>query len=133
MLNGLLYAHSGLRYLILLAGVITLGYSLFAVATNHPYDRVIRRLAGGFASLLHLQVLLGFFLVVSGRFSPQLIGHIFMMLAAAAVAQVPLSVLRRRPPEERRPLPHLISTLVALLLIWGGIMAIGRGLLTSSF
>ncbi len=132
MLNGLLAAHSGLRYLVLLAGVITLGYALFAVATNRPYDRTIRRLAGAFAGLLHLQILLGFVFVVSGRFSPQLIGHIFMMLAAAAVAQVPLSVLRRRPPEERRPLPHLLSTVVALLLIWGGIIAIGRGLLEST-
>lgn len=132
MINGLFYAHSGLRYLVLLAGVVALGYSLFAVVTRRPYDRGIRRTAGAFAGLLHLQVLLGFVFLVSGRFYPALIGHIFMMLAAAAVAQIPLSVLRRRPPEERRPMPHLVGTAIALLLIWGGILAIGRGLLDSS-
>ncbi len=133
MLTGLLHAHSGLRYLVLLAGVVALGYSLFYVFTGRPYDKGIRRAAGSFAGLLHLQVLLGFVFLVSGRFYPALIGHIFMMLAAAAVAQVPLFVLRRRPPEERRPMPHLIGTAVALLLIWGGILSIGRGLLDGSF
>ena len=133
MLTGLLYAHSGLRYLVLLAGIVALGYALFAVVTARPYDRGIRATAGAFAGLLHLQVLLGFVFLVSGRFYPALIGHIFMMLAAAAAAQVPLSVMRRRPPEERRPMPHLVGTALAAVLIWGGILSIGRGLLDNSF
>ncbi len=133
MLTGLLHAHSGLRYLVLLAGVVALAYALVAVVGRRPYDRGIRRAAGAFAGLLHLQVLLGFVFLVSGRFYPALIGHIFMMLMAAAAAQVPLSVLRRRPPEERRPMPHLVGTAIALALIWGGILSIGRGLLDNSF
>ena len=133
MSNGLFYAHSGLRYLVLLAGVVCLGYSLFAVLTRRPYDRAIRRVAATFAGLLHLQVLLGFVLLVSGRFYPALVGHIFMMLFAAAAAQIPLSVLRRRPPEARSPMPHLVGTVIALLCLWGGISAIGRGLLDNSF
>ena len=132
MLTSLLHAHSGLRYLVLLAGLAALAYALYAVVLGRPYDRGIRRTAGAFAGLLHLQVLLGFVLLVSGRFYPALIGHIFMMLMAALAAQVPLSVLRRRAPEERRPMPHLIGTALALALIWGGIMSIGRGLLDSS-
>ena len=133
MLTGLLHAHSGLRYLVLLAGIVALAYALFAVVTKRPYDKGIRRAASSFAGLLHLQVLLGFVLLVSGRFYPALIGHIFMMLAAAAAAQVPLSVLRRRPPEERRPMPHLVGTAVAFLLIWVGIRSIGRTLFENSF
>jgi hypothetical protein len=128
MLNGLLHAHSGLRYLVPLAGVAALLYSLFAVLTRRPYDRGMRITAATFTGLLHLQILLGFFLLVSGRFDPQLIGHIFMMLLAVAATQIPLSVLKRRPPEERTPLPHLIGTVVALALIWGGILSIGRTL-----
>jgi hypothetical protein len=88
--------------------------------------------ASAFAGLLHLQVLLGFAVAVSGRFYPSLIGHIFLMLFAAVVAQVPLSVMRRRPPEARTHLPHLVSTVVALGLIWAGVAAIGRGLLGSA-
>ena len=133
MLTGLLHAHSALRYLVLLAGLAALAYALYSVVLGRPYDSGIRRAAGAFAGLLHLQVLLGFILLVSGRFYPALIGHIFMMLMAALAAQVPLSVLRRRPPEARRPMPHLIGTVLALALIWGGILSIGRGLLDSSF
>ena len=132
MLTGLLHAHSGLRYLVLLAGLAALAYALYAVVARRPYDTGIRRTAGIFAGLLHLQVLLGFVLLVSGRFYPALIGHIFMMLMAALAAQVPLSVLRRQPPEKRRPMPHLIGTILALALIWGGVLSIGRGLLDSS-
>jgi hypothetical protein len=129
MLTGLLHAHSGLRYLVLLAGVVALFYALAGVLAGRPYDRGMRVVGASFAGLLHLQVLLGFVLLVSGRFYPQLIGHIFMMLAAAVTAQLPLSVLRRRPPEARTYMPHLVATAAALLLVWGGVLAIGRGLL----
>lgn len=133
MLTGLLHAHSALRYLVLLAGLAALAYALYAVATRRPYDTGVRRTAGIFAGLLHLQVLLGFALLVSGRFYPALIGHIFMMLMAALAAQVPLSVLRRMPPNKRQPMPHLIGAALALALIWGGVLSIGRGLLDYSF
>ena len=132
MLTGLLHAHSGLRYLILIAGVVAFAYALFAVLTRRPYDRGLRATGASFAGLLHLQVLLGFIMIVSGEFYSALIGHIFMMLFAAVTAQVPVSVMRRRPPEARTALPHLIAVAVALVLIWGGVRAIGRGLLTST-
>jgi hypothetical protein len=132
MLTGLLHAHSGLRYLILVAGVVALLYALFAVMTRRPYDRGLRATNAAFAGLLHLQVLLGFVLIVSGTFYPALIGHIFMMLFAAVTAQIPLSVMRRRAPEARTALPHLVAVAISLGLIWAGVTAIGRGLLTST-
>lgn len=127
-MTGLLHAHSGLRYLVLLAGLLSLAYALFGWLSGRTYDRGMKISASSFAGLLHLQVLLGFALLVSGRFYGALIGHIFMMLMAAAAAQIPLSVMRRRPAEERTYAPHAVGTVVALLLIWGGVMAIGRGL-----
>lgn len=133
MLTGLLHAHSGLRYLVLLAGVAALAYSIYGVLTKRSYDKGMRISATAFAGLLHLQILVGFFLLVSGRFFGALIGHLFMMLAAGVVAQIPISVLKRRPLEERSHMPHLIATSVALLLVWGGVAAIGRGLLQASF
>jgi heme A synthase len=133
MLNSLLQAHSAVRYLILIAGIAAIAYPLFAVVTKRPYDRAMRSVCASFTGLLHLQVLLGFVAVVSGLFSPQLIGHIFMMLAAAATAQVPLSVMRRREPEERTAMPHLVANAVALALIWGGLAAIERGILDHTY
>jgi heme A synthase len=132
MFTGLLHAHSGLRYLVLLAGVLALVYALWGLVSKRPYDRGMRILGSSFAGLLHLQVLLGFFLLVSGIFQPMLIGHIFLMLMAAVVAQIPVSVMRRRPPEERRYAPQAVATLVALGLIWTGVLSIGRGLLESN-
>lgn len=133
MLTGLLHAHSGLRYLVLLAGIAAFAYALLFVLRKRPYDRSLRVSAAAFAGLLHLQVLLGFVLLVSGRFYPALIGHIFMMLGAAVAAQLPLSVMRRRPPEARTAMPHVVGSAVALFLIWLGVLSIGRGLLDHSF
>jgi hypothetical protein len=133
MLTGLLHAHSGLRYLVLLAGVAALLYALVGLLTNRPYDRGMRATAATFAGLLHLQVLLGLALVAFGIWYPQLIGHIVLMVLAAVAAQVPLSLVKRRPPEERSHTPHLVGTVLALVLIWAGILAIGRGLLEAGF
>jgi hypothetical protein len=126
----LLHAHSGLRFLILLAGLATLIYAVAGLIVNSPYKKPMRVLAQVFAGSLHLQVLLGFALLFSDRFYPALIGHIFLMFLAAVVAQVVPSIMRRRKDEERTYLPHVISTVVALGLIWSGIASIGRGLFT---
>jgi hypothetical protein len=132
MLTGLLHAHSGLRYLILALGLLVVLVSALGVMQKKPYSKLMRVSASIFAGSLHLQVLLGFVLLMSGRFYPALIGHIFLLLIAAVVAQIPVSVLRRRPVEERTYMPHLVSTLVTLGLIWAGVASIGRGLLQSN-
>ena len=128
MSNFFLNAHSGLRYLILLAGVLTVLYATYGVASGRAYDKTIRILASSFVGTLHLQILLGVALLLSGLFSSALIGHIFMMVFAAAAAQIPVSVMRRRPEENKSYLPHGVGALVALALIWGGVTAIGRSL-----
>ena len=122
----LFYAHSGVRYLVLLAGVLTLGYALYGAITRRPYDPVMLRLARVFAGSVHLQVLLGVALLLTGRFYSALIGHMVMMVFAAVVATVVPAIMRRRDPAARSWLPHVIGTLVTLALIWFGVMAIGR-------
>ncbi len=124
------YAHSGLRYLVLLAGVLALAYFAFGVATKRPFDKGGRILGASFAGLLHTQVLLGILVLVTRFYYPALIGHIVMMLLAAASAQATMSVNRRRP-QPTFALP-LVGVLLALVFIIGGIMAIGRGVFTSS-
>ncbi len=132
MITGILYAHSGLRFLVLLAGLTALGYALYGIVTKRPWDRGMRISGASFAGLLHLQVLLGIILAVGGRYFPAVIGHIVLMVAAAVAAQLPLSMMKRRPIEERSYTPHLLGAAVALLLIWGGVTAIGRGLFATS-
>lgn len=125
----LLQAHSGVRYLVLLLGVVALVWALVGLARGSGYDRGMRITASAFAGILHLQILLGLGVIFTRGFYPALIGHITMMIFAAAVAQVTSSIQRRRAPEERGYVPHLVSTAVALVLVIGGIMAIQRPIL----
>lgn len=122
----LLQAHSGVRYLVLLLGAVALVWSLAGMLSGRRYDRGMRITGSAFAGILHLQILLGVGVIFTRGFYPALIGHITMMVFAAAVAQVTSSVQRRRAEEERTYLPHLVSTAVALVLVVGGIMAIQR-------
>lgn len=131
MSNFFFYAHSGFRYLILLVGVATVLYALFGAGTRRPYDKPMRALSSGLAGVIHLQILLGFALIFSGRFSQAVAIHFLAMLLAAAAAQIPVSVMRRRPTEEKSYLPHAVGAAVALTLIAAGIMALGRPLLGS--
>ena len=119
------YAHSGLRYLVLLMGLIAVAYFAFGLATKRPVDKSVRIIGSSFAGLLDTQVLLGIILLGAGwPFYPALWGHLVMMVAAAVLAHVMLVVNRKRAnPGYLLP---LIGVGGALLLVLGGIMAIGR-------
>lgn len=127
----LLYAHSGNRYLILLAGLLTVLYGLYGWATRRPYDKKIKVLGAAFSGLLDLQILMGLLMILTGTFYPALIGHVMVMVFAAVAAHIPLAVMKRRPLEQRTFAPHAAWAIVALVLIWGGVLAIGRPLIGS--
>ena len=122
----LLNAHSGFRYLVLLAGLLVIGYATYGVAAKREYDRTMRILAAAFTGLVDLTAVLGLATLFSGVFYPQLGGHIVMMVLAAVVAHAVSAVMKRRPPEERTFAPHIVGTLVVLGMIASGIVAIGR-------
>jgi vacuolar-type H+-ATPase subunit I/STV1 len=126
----LFHAHSGLRYLVLLAGLVALAYFVMGLTTKRPVDKGVRILGAAFTGLLDLQVLLGIIMVAMGRYYPRLIGHIVMMVAAAGVTHA-LLVINRKRPNPGYLLP-LIAVAAALVLIVGGIMAIGRGVFTTT-
>ena len=54
------------------------------------------------------------------------------MVLAAAVAHATTAVVRKRPEEEKTFGPHVVGAALALGLIAGGIMAIGRGVFQST-
>ena len=128
----LLHAHSGIRYLVLLAALAVIVYAVYGLATGREYDRTMKVLSAVFTGLLDLTILLGVTLLFTGMFYPQLGGHIVMMILAAAVAHIVHGVMKRRPQEKRGYLPHVVGTLVAVGLVAAGIMAIGRPLLGSA-
>lgn len=125
-------AHSGLRYLVLLLGVVAALYLLFGWLTRRPYGSPARILVSAFVGLLDLQVLLGIGVLLTRPYYPALVGHIVMMLAAVLAAHG-LSIAARRATEApKRYVYSLSGVVLALLLVVGGILAIGRGVFQST-
>lgn len=125
----LLNAHSGFRYLVLLTGLLVIGYAAYGLVTGRPYDKRMRALAAAFTGSIDLTALAGLANLFAGRFYPQLGGHIATMILALVVAHTVSAVVKRRPPEARTYAPHLVSGIVVLALVAVGIMAIGRPIL----
>ena len=124
----LFYAHSGLRYLVLLAGVVTVAYHLIAWARSSPFSGRSRLPVTVFVGLLDLQIVLGIVLLITRPFLPAVIGHLTMMLMAAAFAHGASIANKRKPEAERRHTIALSGTLLALVFVIGGILALGRAI-----
>jgi hypothetical protein len=129
LVNVLFHAHSGLRYLVLLSAVLAIGYFALGLFTKRPYDRGVRIFGAIYVGLVDLQILLGLVMVAMGRYYPALIGHIVMMIAAAGVAHVVLA--RNRKSANPGYLLPLIGVMISLVLLVGGILAIGRPIIGS--
>ena len=59
MINGLYYAHSGTRWLVVLALVVALGFMIYSLVTNREQDRITRIVMLAFSSLVGLQWVIG--------------------------------------------------------------------------
>lgn len=122
----LLNAHSGLRYLVFLSALLVIAHAAYGMATGRDYDTRMRILSAVFTGFIDLTVVLGLANLFTGSFYPQLGGHIVMMVFAAVIAHVVHGVMKRRPADKQSYAPHLAGTLITLVVIVVGIMAIGR-------
>lgn len=123
------YAHSGLRYLVLLAGIAAFFYLLYGLALRRDFDKLAGALSGAYVGLMDVQVLLGILLYLLIPSYAQLLGHVVMMLAAVSVAHVANIMNKRR--ETKSYYVAFIGVALSLVLIFGGIMAIGRPIVGS--
>lgn len=126
MINGIFHAHSGLRYLVLIAALVALIVMALGAFGRKPFGKPSRISLAVFSGLLDLQILLGIAMVVMGCFYGALMGHLAMMILAA-IALHALSAYGRKQADARRA--HtiaLVGVVLALLLIAAGIGAIGR-------
>jgi hypothetical protein len=122
--NVLYQAHSGLRFLVLLAGGIALAVMAWGWNARRPYAGQSRASMAVFAGVLDLQALLGVGLLFVRPFYGALMGHLLMLFAAVALVHA-LSVYARKLEHARRAHAVALSGVaLALLLIVGGIMAI---------
>jgi len=127
----LYYAHSGLRYLVLIAGVVALVYFAVAFFAKRPAQRADRIIMSSFVGFLDLQILLGLLLVIGGIFYPMVIGHLLMMALAAVTAHLSAIKAKRALDFRVAHQIRLVGTLITLGLIVAGIAAIGRGIFES--
>lgn len=129
-MNMLYHAHSGLRYLVLLAGLLALLVFAYGLMTRRP----VRGASGytiAFTGLLDLQLVLGFGLFFGGIFYNALVGHMVMMIVAAVAANGAAVLAPRATTERQELVMRLAGVVIALACIVFGIMAIGRSVLGS--
>lgn len=124
MANMLFYAHSGLRFLVLLSALMAIAVLLWGWSAWRPYDGQSRAITTVFTSVLGLQFLLGVALIFTRPWYGPLMGHLIMMFAAVGVAHGVTGYARKQPDPRRAHMISLIGVALALVLMIGGIMAI---------
>jgi uncharacterized membrane protein YphA (DoxX/SURF4 family) len=127
-MDALFAAHSGIRYLVLFAGLVALVWFAYGTLAGRPFVRPSPAFLTGFIGLLDVQILLGIALVIGGRRPPAVWGHLAVMLTAAVVVHVLAARHKRRPRPASHRLP-LLAVAITLALVVVGILAIGRPIL----
>ncbi len=123
-MDALFAAHSGLRYLVLLAGLVALVWFVWGLGTNRPFSRPAPAMLAVFVGLLDLQVLMGIVLLIGGYRPPGIWGHVACMILALTLAHS-MKKSSRTSTGYGRP---LLGVAGSLALIVVGILAIGRAI-----
>jgi hypothetical protein len=124
--TALFHAHSGLRYLVLLAALVALAYLLRGWMARRPWDKAARVVGAVFTGLLDLQALLGIGVALARPWQRSYIGHVATMLLALVAAHALGGSARRLSDDRARYGRALLAVVVPVLLIIAGIVAIGR-------
>ena len=130
-MTALYHAHSSVRYLVLVLAIVAIAFAIHGYLTRRASGKGDRVSMSVFTGLIDLQILLGVGLIVMGIFYGALMGHL-MMMVLAAVAAHGAAVMARRAEGRRAHTIRLVGVVLALVLIVGGIMAIGRSPLETS-
>jgi hypothetical protein len=94
------------------------------------FDKLAKILTAAYVGLLDLQVVTGVVLYWLIPSYPKLLGHVVMALAAVTVAHV-TNIMNKRRDEPSLGIA-LAGVVISLILIVGGIWAIGREILGTS-
>lgn len=135
MVDFFLNFHSGWRYLVLLGTLATFLYFVYVLVSSadSKRDKLVMTV---WAILVDIQVLLGLILFVLYIFDDayeikgQQIGHLFTMLLLVPPVTHFYSIYSKRNPNadlKRLRTIGVAAPIVALVLIVGGILALGGG------
>ena len=142
MYNGLLFAHSYLRYIILILLIIVIISSLVALVNKKAYTPGDNKLGLSLFIATHLQLLLGlilFFVSPAVEFSGAamknaetrywLVEHNTAMLIAIVFITVARTTSKKMVDSQAKHRRMLIFNLIALVIILVAISMSGRGFL----
>ncbi|MGC3948525.1 MAG: cytochrome b [Chryseolinea sp.] len=142
MYTGLLHAHSGLRYLVLLGLIIVVITSLMGWLNRKPFTSTDNKLSLALFIATHTQLLLGLILYFVSPFvkfdgttmSDKMtrywtVEHIFGMLAAVVLITLARSTSKRMSDDNAKHKRMFIFNFVALVVILAMIAISGRKLI----
>ncbi len=129
MIEILIEAHSGLRWVVLALLLLGIGRAAWGWLGSPAYakfDRVWGAISSG---LMDLQILLGviIFFLLDPEVRPSL-WHPALMLAAAVSVHVGTVFARRLTEDRRKHYAHLLAYLVGLLFVLLGVYAVRSSL-----
>ena len=139
MYNGILIAHSYLRYIVLVMLIVVIITSLVGLINKKPYSNTDNKLSLGLFISTHLQLLLGlilFFVSPAVQFSADamkdpstrywLVEHNTAMIIAIVFITLARTTSKKMAGSEARHKRMLIFNLIALAIIIATISISGR-------
>ena len=125
MLNFLYYAHSGLRWILVLAVLAALGFMIFSLVTKREQDRATRIIMVTFSSLVGVQWVLGmlYYVVIGSNFGEWNLRnqatHAAVMTGALVVAHLYLPFRKRASNQIYYAASVGIVIVTSVFLVWG--------------
>ncbi|MCL6642138.1 MAG: hypothetical protein K6T71_02285 [Candidatus Bipolaricaulota bacterium] len=126
MIEILIKAHSGVRWLVLALILIGIGRAGWGWLNSQNYAKLDRVWGAISSGLMDLQILLGFviFFLLGWESRPSLLWHLTLMLTAAVSVHLGTIFARRLAEDRRKHYAHLLAYLIGLLLVLLGVYAV---------
>ncbi len=138
MTNGLYYAHTGLRWLVVLAAAVAFVFMAYSLFTKREQDRATRLIMVTFSSLIGLQWVIGmvYYVVLGGALSNAGIANAYNLRNSATHAAVMTVVLiaahlylpfRKRASNRNYYIASTVVIVVTVVLIVVGVGVLAGG------
>lgn len=121
-------AHSGLRWLVVLATIIAFVWLIRGIFQNKPYDKLTHRIIAAWSGLIGLQWILGIILfVLMGAYDVRYRWEHFFLMTIALVAAHAYVPLKRVADDSKRQQGVLISVIGVSILVYAGVIVLPQG------
>jgi predicted MFS family arabinose efflux permease len=130
MENFILQAHSGIRWLVVVATLVALVWLAYGLLRSRAYDKTTQRVMTVFSSLVGAQWLLGIILfVVLGGYSMDTFGYRYEHAGTMSLVLVAahIHMMLKKREDRVRYIGGLISIVAAIILVYAGVARLPQG------